>query len=243
MSWRHGDASHRRRHRRRLVRHRRRQGAARARRPVHVLRGLRPRRRQLGLRQPQRDVGGLPRAAHQHLARPDGVLGLPDAEVLSGLPAPHPDRRVLRRLRRPLRLPRPRSASRPRSSTPRGRRRRLGAELDDGSVERFDALLVANGHHWDPRWPEPMFPGHDTFTGTQMHAHDYRDSDIFAGKRASSSGWATARWTSRSSPPTSPSAPSSPPAAGRGSCPSTCSAARSTSCRTTRGSRSSSASG
>jgi thioredoxin reductase len=57
-------------------------------------------------------------------------------------------------------------------------------ELADGSVERFDALLVANGHHWDPRWPEPMFPGHDTFAGTQMHAHDYRDSDIFAGKRA-----------------------------------------------------------
>jgi dimethylaniline monooxygenase (N-oxide forming) len=57
-------------------------------------------------------------------------------------------------------------------------------ELDDGSVERFDALLVCNGHHWDPRWPEPMFPGHETFTGTQMHAHDYRVSDVFAGKRA-----------------------------------------------------------
>jgi dimethylaniline monooxygenase (N-oxide forming) len=56
--------------------------------------------------------------------------------------------------------------------------------LADGSVERFDALLVANGHHWDPRWPEPMFPGHDTFTGTQIHAHDYRDSDLFAGRRA-----------------------------------------------------------
>jgi dimethylaniline monooxygenase (N-oxide forming) len=56
--------------------------------------------------------------------------------------------------------------------------------LADGTVERFDALLVANGHHWDPRWPEPMFPGHDTFSGTQIHAHDYRDSDLFAGKRA-----------------------------------------------------------
>src|SRR4051794_11219896 len=67
-------------------------------------------------------------------------------------------------------------------------RRREGGgwelELHDGTVERFDALLVANGHHWDPRWPEPMFPGHDTFTGTQIHAHDYRDSDIFAGRRA-----------------------------------------------------------
>jgi dimethylaniline monooxygenase (N-oxide forming) len=57
-------------------------------------------------------------------------------------------------------------------------------ELSDGSLERFDALLVANGHHWDPRWPEPMLPGHETFAGTQIHAHDYRDSDIFAGKHA-----------------------------------------------------------
>jgi thioredoxin reductase len=54
--------------------------------------------------------------------------------------------------------------------------------LDDGSVERFDALLVANGHHWDPRWPEPMFPGHDTFAGRQLHAHSYVDNDLFADK-------------------------------------------------------------
>jgi dimethylaniline monooxygenase (N-oxide forming) len=54
--------------------------------------------------------------------------------------------------------------------------------LDDGSVERFDALLVANGHHWDPRWPEPMFPGHESFTGRQLHAHAYVDNDLFADK-------------------------------------------------------------
>jgi len=54
--------------------------------------------------------------------------------------------------------------------------------LDDGSVERFDALLVANGHHWDPRWPEPMFPGHEGFTGEQIHAHSYVDNDLFADK-------------------------------------------------------------
>jgi hypothetical protein len=40
-------------------------------------------------------------------------------------------------------------------------------------------LLVANGHHWDPRWPEPAFPGSDTFAGTQIHAHDYRDDELF----------------------------------------------------------------
>lgn len=50
--------------------------------------------------------------------------------------------------------------------------------LQDGSEERFDALLVANGHHWDARWPEPAFPGSDTFTGIQIHAHDYKDDDV-----------------------------------------------------------------
>jgi thioredoxin reductase len=46
----------------------------------------------------------------------------------------------------------------------------------------YDALIVANGHHWDARWPEPAFPGADTFVGTQMHAHSYVDNSIFAGK-------------------------------------------------------------
>jgi dimethylaniline monooxygenase (N-oxide forming) len=54
--------------------------------------------------------------------------------------------------------------------------------LDTGEVREYDALLVANGHHWDPRWPEPAFPGADTFKGTQLHAHSYVDNSIFAGK-------------------------------------------------------------
>ena len=54
--------------------------------------------------------------------------------------------------------------------------------VGDGEVERFDALLVANGHHWDARWPEPAFPGSDTFAGTQIHAHDYRDDELFRDK-------------------------------------------------------------
>jgi cation diffusion facilitator CzcD-associated flavoprotein CzcO len=54
--------------------------------------------------------------------------------------------------------------------------------LDDGSVERFDALLVANGHHWDARWPEPAFPGSDAFEGVQMHAHDYKSDAPLRGK-------------------------------------------------------------
>jgi cation diffusion facilitator CzcD-associated flavoprotein CzcO len=56
--------------------------------------------------------------------------------------------------------------------------------LDSGETRTYDALLVANGHHWDPRWPEPPFPGADTFPGAQIHAHSYRDNSIFAGRRA-----------------------------------------------------------
>jgi dimethylaniline monooxygenase (N-oxide forming) len=51
------------------------------------------------------------------------------------------------------------------------------------STERYRAVLVANGHHWDPRWPEPPFPGADEFAGEQMHAHHYREPDVLRGKR------------------------------------------------------------
>jgi dimethylaniline monooxygenase (N-oxide forming) len=53
--------------------------------------------------------------------------------------------------------------------------------LDSGETELYDAVLVANGHHWNARWPEPAFPGE--FDGRQMHAHDYKDPDEFRGKR------------------------------------------------------------
>ncbi len=49
--------------------------------------------------------------------------------------------------------------------------------LDTGETRTYDALLVANGHHWDARWPEPAFPGSDSFAGTQMHAHSYVDNE------------------------------------------------------------------
>ncbi|WP_149261384.1 NAD(P)/FAD-dependent oxidoreductase [Actinomadura sp. K4S16] len=52
---------------------------------------------------------------------------------------------------------------------------------ESGDVERYDAVVVANGHNWDPRFPEPMYPG--TFDGVQMHAHGYRTADVFQGKR------------------------------------------------------------
>ena len=65
----------------------------------------------------------------------------------------------------------------------RARRRPDGVwevALSTGEHRLYDALLVANGHHWDPRWPEPPFPGQ--FTGEQLHAHHYMDNDAFRGK-------------------------------------------------------------
>jgi dimethylaniline monooxygenase (N-oxide forming) len=52
--------------------------------------------------------------------------------------------------------------------------------LDDGTTHRYDAVLVANGHHWDARWPDPPFPGE--FGGRQLHAHDYKDPDGMEGR-------------------------------------------------------------
>lgn len=48
-----------------------------------------------------------------------------------------------------------------------------GWEIEDqaGARREFDLLVVANGHHWDPRLPE--FPG--TFTGETIHSHHYID--------------------------------------------------------------------
>ncbi len=53
----------------------------------------------------------------------------------------------------------------------------------DEHTERYRAVMVANGHHWDPRWPEPAFPGSEEFEGEQMHAHHYREPDVLRGKR------------------------------------------------------------
>ena len=40
-----------------------------------------------------------------------------------------------------------------------------------GDTRHFDLLVVANGHHWDPRMAD--FPGE--FTGETMHSHHYID--------------------------------------------------------------------
>jgi len=51
-----------------------------------------------------------------------------------------------------------------------------------GEKQCYDALIVANGHHWNPRMPEPAFPGHDTTQIEQMHAHAYTSDAALRGK-------------------------------------------------------------
>ena len=62
-----------------------------------------------------------------------------------------------------------------RFETPVRKAERLGdgrweLRVDDG-VRRYDHLIVATGHHWDPRYPD--FPGR--FDGPTIHSHDYVD--------------------------------------------------------------------
>jgi cation diffusion facilitator CzcD-associated flavoprotein CzcO len=42
--------------------------------------------------------------------------------------------------------------------------------LSTGEVKHYDALAVANGHHWAARIPD--YPG--SFSGAQLHSHHYR---------------------------------------------------------------------
>jgi hypothetical protein len=64
------------------------------------------------------------------------------------------------------------------------RRPEGGWRLQDqaGREHHADLLVVANGHHWDPRYPD--FPGH--FDGVSLHSHHYVDPRTpldFSGQR------------------------------------------------------------
>lgn len=71
------------------------------------------------------------------------------------------------------------------SVEPVGAEWEVTVENADGqrATDRYRAVLVANGHHWDPRWPEPSFPGADGFEGEQIHAHYYREPGLLEGRR------------------------------------------------------------
>ncbi len=47
------------------------------------------------------------------------------------------------------------------------------------TVDTFSHLVVSNGHHWKPRFPE--YPG--KFDGEFIHSHNFKKATPFAGKR------------------------------------------------------------
>ena len=51
----------------------------------------------------------------------------------------------------------------------------------DGPRQReYDNVMVANGHHWDARLPDPAYPG--SFDGEQIHSHAYSSTAQLVGR-------------------------------------------------------------
>lgn len=51
--------------------------------------------------------------------------------------------------------------------------------LADGTRRRYRGIVIANGHNWDPRYPE--FPG--TFDGVALHSAQYKTPDVLVDRR------------------------------------------------------------
>lgn len=51
--------------------------------------------------------------------------------------------------------------------------------LADGSRRRYRGVVIANGHNWDPRWPE--YPGR--FAGEAIHSAQYKSPETCRGRR------------------------------------------------------------
>jgi len=51
--------------------------------------------------------------------------------------------------------------------------------LASGDERLYRGIVIANGHNWDPRFPE--YPGQ--FTGTALHSSEYKTSDLLRDKR------------------------------------------------------------
>ena len=51
--------------------------------------------------------------------------------------------------------------------------------LDNGQTRRYNGLIIANGHNWQPK--TPVYPG--TFDGLSMHSADYKTPEVLIGKR------------------------------------------------------------
>lgn len=52
--------------------------------------------------------------------------------------------------------------------------------LDNRQTFDYKYVIVANGHHWNPRFPSPAFNGE--FTGETIHSHYYKEAEQLQGK-------------------------------------------------------------
>jgi len=64
----------------------------------------------------------------------------------------------------------------------------LFQELNSGNpkavkTEVYDAVMLCVGHHAEPSWPNPSFPGQDEFEGIKIHSHSYKDFKPFENKK------------------------------------------------------------
>lgn len=59
-------------------------------------------------------------------------------------------------------------------------RKKYIVKTDKNQTKEYDGVIVANGHHWNPRFPEPAFEG--VFEGETLHSHYYRTPEIFENK-------------------------------------------------------------
>ncbi|XP_058165559.1 flavin-containing monooxygenase 5 isoform X1 [Dasypus novemcinctus] len=50
-------------------------------------------------------------------------------------------------------------------------------------VDVFDGVMVCTGHHTDAHLPLESFPGIEKFKGQYLHSRDYKNPEIFTGKR------------------------------------------------------------
>jgi cation diffusion facilitator CzcD-associated flavoprotein CzcO len=51
--------------------------------------------------------------------------------------------------------------------------------LSNGEERWYRGVVIANGHNWDPRWPE--YPGE--FAGEAIHSAEFKSADMLRGKR------------------------------------------------------------
>lgn len=56
------------------------------------------------------------------------------------------------------------------------------ADPDAVKTEVYDAVMLCVGHHSEPSWPTPSFPGQDEFERIKIHSHSYKDFKPFENK-------------------------------------------------------------